>query len=543
MDILKAFSLNNKEIQVNIQGTSEEPLFQANQVGDILGLTNIRVTIKDYDDDEKVVSSTYTLRGMQTTVFLTELGLYRLLGSCRKAIARPFQKWICGVVKELRLNGKYDINKTDSDIDKNLQKCIEREKHLTLINAFSNKNVLYLTKLRQYDEHRRIIKLGWTNDIQNRQRALNTQFGGSTFQDIFECNRNQQLELFLKRHPDIMLNAYRDDIIDNVRSTETYLLDGTQYDAVVSIIKRNIDNYQGFSPEQYIEIEKLKIENKRLDIHKQALDLLSQNRNEMHVVKLIDAITSHNSPIISEAIIDVSHDSKHNVNDGIDTGNHVVNGHDNKPRQNTKNRKIQQYDPQTQCLVNTYDGLMDAVRKCPNLSKNGLKEAATNNTIYHGYRWLFIDRNQENKQYEIPPTKDIISSTPRHIAMLNTTKSEIVNVYSNLILAALAIDSKRKTTISDAIRKGNLVRGQFYFAYFMDCGEELRNKYLSKYKLPVVDVLKGTIVKQIDIKTRQVIKEFASIADVLKSMCISRASLKRACETGEACKGYLWQYK
>ena len=46
MDILKAFSLLDAEYQINIQGTLEDPLFQANQIGKLLGIVNIRDSIK-----------------------------------------------------------------------------------------------------------------------------------------------------------------------------------------------------------------------------------------------------------------------------------------------------------------------------------------------------------------------------------------------------------------------------------------------------------------------------------------------------------------
>lgn len=63
MDILKAFKIANETNDINIAGTHEDPLFQANQIGKILGLTNIRVTIQSFDEDEKCVSTTYTSMG------------------------------------------------------------------------------------------------------------------------------------------------------------------------------------------------------------------------------------------------------------------------------------------------------------------------------------------------------------------------------------------------------------------------------------------------------------------------------------------------
>ena len=40
MDILKAFKINIDEFPVNIQGTKDEPLFQANQIARILDMKN-----------------------------------------------------------------------------------------------------------------------------------------------------------------------------------------------------------------------------------------------------------------------------------------------------------------------------------------------------------------------------------------------------------------------------------------------------------------------------------------------------------------------
>ena len=52
MDILKIFSLlendDGEKHHINIQGTVDDPLFQANQIGKILGLGNISEAIKDF---------------------------------------------------------------------------------------------------------------------------------------------------------------------------------------------------------------------------------------------------------------------------------------------------------------------------------------------------------------------------------------------------------------------------------------------------------------------------------------------------------------
>ena len=52
-------------------GTADNPLFQANQIGKLLDIKNIRDAIKDYDKDERVVVQNYSLGGEQQTTFLT----------------------------------------------------------------------------------------------------------------------------------------------------------------------------------------------------------------------------------------------------------------------------------------------------------------------------------------------------------------------------------------------------------------------------------------------------------------------------------------
>lgn len=68
----------------------EDPLFQANQIGKLLGISNIHENLRDFSDNEKGVSLTDTPGGKQEIIFLTEYGLYRLLGRSRKPIANPF---------------------------------------------------------------------------------------------------------------------------------------------------------------------------------------------------------------------------------------------------------------------------------------------------------------------------------------------------------------------------------------------------------------------------------------------------------------------
>jgi prophage antirepressor-like protein len=68
-----------------------------------LDIKFIIANIRDFDHDEKVLLQMQTLGGTQETTFLTEFGLYRLLGRSNKPVAKIFQKWVYNVIKEIRL--------------------------------------------------------------------------------------------------------------------------------------------------------------------------------------------------------------------------------------------------------------------------------------------------------------------------------------------------------------------------------------------------------------------------------------------------------
>ena len=50
MEVVKAFNDNNLHTEIIIKGSYEEPLFRANDIGEILEMGNIRSTIQHFDN-------------------------------------------------------------------------------------------------------------------------------------------------------------------------------------------------------------------------------------------------------------------------------------------------------------------------------------------------------------------------------------------------------------------------------------------------------------------------------------------------------------
>jgi GNAT superfamily N-acetyltransferase len=100
MDIVRTFEglgLTGS-VTINIQGTSDDPLFQVDQVGKALGLADFRAAIKALDDDEVIVGE-----GVGVPAFLTWSGILGLCCWSSAPNARLFYKWVWRALKDIRV--------------------------------------------------------------------------------------------------------------------------------------------------------------------------------------------------------------------------------------------------------------------------------------------------------------------------------------------------------------------------------------------------------------------------------------------------------
>ncbi|MBJ8027263.1 phage antirepressor KilAC domain-containing protein [Bacillus cereus group sp. N21] len=93
-----------------VYGTTEEPLFLAQDVAEWVGHSNTTVMLNVVDEDEKRLNIVYTSTGNKDAWFLTEDGLYEVLMQSRKPIAKAFRKEVKKVLKAIRQTGGYISN-------------------------------------------------------------------------------------------------------------------------------------------------------------------------------------------------------------------------------------------------------------------------------------------------------------------------------------------------------------------------------------------------------------------------------------------------
>ena len=162
MELIKTFVKDS--IQLNVYGTFDEPLFLAQEVGDMIGLARVRDSLVNMSDKFKVAGQTRTPGGVQQTYFLKESGLYWLLMRSNKKEAEVFQTWICEeVIPSIRKTGKYDIQ----------HKCTNRLTFKIESEYDLHTKVVSFIK-KQYPESLFIASLGELQDTQEKRiKAFN----------------------------------------------------------------------------------------------------------------------------------------------------------------------------------------------------------------------------------------------------------------------------------------------------------------------------------------------------------------------------------
>ena len=140
MDVMQMFKFEG-ETTVEVLELDGEPLFNATQVGYVLGLTSsaVRKAIASMEDREDYLLVTNSMITKCTDassihirkianrgeLFLTEAGIYELILQSRKPEVKKFKHWIFReVIPSIRKTGKYGPPQTFSEV---LRQAADRE--------------------------------------------------------------------------------------------------------------------------------------------------------------------------------------------------------------------------------------------------------------------------------------------------------------------------------------------------------------------------------------------------------------------------------
>jgi prophage antirepressor-like protein len=540
MEIVKAFNENNLHTNIVIKGTYNEPLFRASDIGEILEMTNIRATVQNFDNSEKVVNSIDTLGGCQNMIFLTEKGLYKVLFKSRKPIAEKFQNWVCEVIKEIRLNGIFDLQKQieiqktemekledkksqEYELKLEQQKVLEREQILLKEYATIG-SIFYIIKIKSLENGSYIIKIGESRrGIKDRYKEHKSKYEECLLLDCFTVYKSKDFETFIKEHELIRFERVK-DLKCHETELELFLIGKKlSYQVLLNIINNNIKYFNTN------DNSKLELENEKLKL---MLEMKNSNNNNLLMDELIK-----NIKLLSNKVDNIEKQNKE-ILEKINASQIKVSTGFSQPLV-TLGPRLQQIHPGTLQLIKVYESVAECLKESNFVMKRpSIEKAINENIIYNGFRWLYVDRNLDaNIIHSINPTKITKAQNLGYIAQINKEQTEIINVYIDRKTAANLNGYESSSALDNSVKNYALTKG-FYYKLYDNCDDNLRAEF--EEKILGQPLLYKDGVGQFDLQNN-LVKEFVCKYDCIKQLKISDKTLTKALDKNMPYNNFLYQ--
>ena len=154
-----------------------EPWFVAKDVCDILGLSDVSMSLKKLDEDEKLIQKLFVSGQYRNIWLINESGFYSLVLRSNKPQAKKFKKWVTSeVLPAIRKYGVYATPNTLEEIISNpefgiklLQELKKEREEKEKYKSELIKNKPYISFAKQIEAAETSIKIGeWAKMISKK---------------------------------------------------------------------------------------------------------------------------------------------------------------------------------------------------------------------------------------------------------------------------------------------------------------------------------------------------------------------------------------
>jgi len=411
-------------------------------------------------------------------------------------------------------------------VDK-LKKDITREKHNVFLREFANAGPLvYIIKVKTYENGEYVIKIGESRrGVAARYNEHKSKYEETHILDCFLVKRSKDFESFLHNHPDIRLNWVR-NLPGHENENELFLIGkNLSYGVLENIIKTNINQFNDVDYQKLSDdIESIK--NVVLKQHQQQI-LEDSNTikqlldNQNLILNLVKGLEKSNKEILERLN---SMQSKTTTN--FETPLPTVG-----PR-------LQKIHPETLHIIKVYETVTECMREDSKIKRPSLHNAIQGNTIYAGFRWMYIDRELDPITIiNLQPTKQTKVQNLGYIAKLNQEKTQILNLYIDRKTAAAKNGYESCSALDAPVKNGTITNG-YYYTLYEKCDTSLINDFIQNHGREPILYKDG--VGQYD-KDGQLVKEFTSRFDTVKKLHISDKTLTKALDKNIAYGGFYYR--
>ena len=450
-------------------------------------------------------------------------------------LERVFQDILLEESDELRIQLEQkdnDIKNIENDITQKVEqskkkeyeeklqkeKALEKEKML-LKEYATNISIVYVIKVKTFENNHYIIKIGESRrGVQGRYNEHKSKYEECLLLDCFSVPKSKDFEQFLHNHEQIRGNRVN-DLKGHETELELFLIGkNLSYQMLSNIIHNNLKYFNQYDTNKLeLEIEQLRLllemkqdnnENGLIQELTQSIKELTQTVNKLS--SKIDVLERNNTEILNHF----------NATTKIKTTTGF-----NEPL-TTLGPRLQKINPETLALVKIYESVSEAMKENPHLKRPSIQKAVIENTVYHGFRWLLVDRDiNPNQIISIAPTKQTKIQNNGYIAKLNREKTHILNVYLDRKTAAKLNGFESSAALDIPVKKYTMVKNHYYKLYY-ECDNELIEQFETTHGKPC---LYKNGVGQYN-QENQLTQEFCCKYDCIKLLAISDKTLTKALE-------------
>lgn len=388
------------------------------------------------------------------------------------------------------------------------QKILEREKILLKEYATIG-SIVYIIKVKTFENKQYIIKLGESRrGVIDRYKEHKSKYEECLLLDCFAVNKSKDFESFLHNHETIRGNRVA-DLKGHETELELFLIGkNLSYKTLLDIINNNIKYFNTN------DTNKIELENEQLRL---MLEMKNTNNDNQLIQELLQTVKQ-----MSGKIDNLEKTNKEILNKLNTKETKVVTGF-NEPLV-TLGPRLQKINPETLELVKVYESVSEAMKEDYNIKRPSVNKAVLENTVYNGFRWVFVDRELDaNIIHNIKPTKQTKAQSLGYIAKLSGNKSEILNVYLDRKTAAHFNGYESSSALDVPVKNFTITNG-YYYKLYDECEKTLTQNFIKTNGEPI---LYKNGIGQYD-ANNNLIREFMCKYDCIKQLQMSDKTLAKA---------------
>jgi hypothetical protein len=426
-------------------------------------------------------------------------------------------------LEKLEENNKKELKKLEENKKKEYEEKLIKEKALErqkiLLKEFGNsESLIYIIKVKSYNNGEYIIKLGESRrGIMGRFNEHKSHYEECLLLDCFFVDKSKDFESFLHNHESIRLNRVT-DLAKHKNERELFLIGKElSYKMLLKIIDNNIKYFEKNNND---EVEKFKLECEKLTL----LNELNKNGNINSFIEEVIKNNNTNNEILLNKIDNLEKMNK-TILEKLNLQQVKNTTNFNQPLV-TLGPRLQQINPETLSLIKVYDSVSECMRENYQIKRPSINKAIVENTIYHGYRWLYVDRELDPYIINnIQPTKKTKVQNLGYIAKLDKDKTQIINVYLDRKTASLTNNFDSPSALDHHV-KNNTIINEHYYILLTNCDLKLVSDFLNKNNLKEICLFKNGIGQYNN--EQELIQEFICKYDCIKKLHISDKTLTKA---------------